>query len=336
MHIFVLSTGGTIGSCEAHGVISPEHGREMTLLRMYRDRYADAVQFTVRPVCDILSENADDIFYETLFAALRDIPAEADGVIVLHGTDTLSYTAALCAMACVGACRIPVGFVSSAYVLSDARQNGLCNFHAAVQYIKQGGAGFFVPYRNTDGSVQIHLATRVTEADAFLADFQSAKNQVLARIDADGTVQFSDASDLPKQEQLSGVDRAENYAEIHFQKSVLPVKLYPNLDFSAIQPNKETCAAVLLIGYHSGTAPVRALTAFAKRMQAQSIPVYLAPIPRAAALYASTRALLRLGVQPMVSVTAESALAKLKLAFNQTTCAPEAFLQQSLYFEEVI
>ncbi len=332
MHIFVLSTGGTIGSCEAHGVISPEHGQGMTLLRMYRDRYADAVQFTVRPVCDILSENADDIFYETLFAALRDIPAEANGVIVLHGTDTLSYTAALCAMACVGACRVPVGFVSSAYVLSDA----LCNFHAAVQYIKQGGAGFFVPYRNTDGSVQIHLATRVTEADAFLADFQSAKNQVLARIEADGTVQFSDAPNLPNREQLAGANRAENYAELHFQKSVLPVKLYPNLDFSAIQPNKVTCAAVLLIGYHSGTAPVRALTAFAKRMQAQSIPVNLAPIPRAAALYASTRELLCLGIQPMFSVTAESALAKLKLAFHQTTCAPEAFLQQSLYFEEVI
>lgn len=335
MHIFVLSTGGTIGSCEAGGVISPEAGQEMTLLRMYRETYRDMPQFTVRRVCDILSENADDMFYETLFAALRDIPVEADGIIVLHGTDTLSYTAALCAMACAGSCKVPVGFVSSAYVLSDARQNGLCNFYAAVQYIQCGGAGFFVPYRNSDGTVQIHLATRVMEADAFSADFRSAKNLPLARITADGTVQFSDAPEVPRQELLSAVQNTGQHAAIRFQKSVLPLKLYPNFDFSAIQPNKDTCAAVLLLGYHSGTAPVRALSAFAQRMQVQNIPIYLASVPCAAALYESTHELLKIGVKPLFSITAESALAKLKLAYNQTACPPEEFLKQTLYFEEM-
>lgn len=335
MHIFVLSTGGTIGSAAENGVISPEAGQEMTLLQMYRESYTDKVQFTVCRVCDILSENADDTFYELLISKLRAIPSGADGVIVLHGTDTLSYTAALCAMACGGACKVPVGFVSSAYVLSDVRQNGVCNFRAAVRYIECGGMGFFVPYRNTDGSVQIHLATRVMEADAFSADFQSAKKQVLARVTADGTVQFSGAPDLPSCAQLSNVQETAGLQNLRFQKSVLPLKLYPNLDFSAILPNRESCAAVLLIGYHSGTAPVCALSAFAKRMQAQKIPLYLAPIPRAAALYESTRELLEIGVIPIFSRTAESALAKLKLAYNQTACPPEAFLQKESYFEEV-
>lgn len=335
MHIFVLSTGGTIGSAEADGVIAPEQGQEMTLLRMYRNFSSDTPQFTVRRVCDILSENADDAFYETLFAALRAVPRDADGVIVLHGTDTLSFTAALCALGCGGVCAVPVGFVSSAYVLTSARQNGLRNFYAAVQYIKSGGAGFFVPYQNTDGAVQIHLATRITEADSFLADFQSAKNQPLARMRADGTVQFSESPEVPRQKQLLEARRAARHAEIRFRKSVLPIKLYPNFDFSAIQPNEETCAAVLLLGYHSGTAPVRPLAVFAKRMQAQGISVYLASVPRASALYASTQELLRFGVQPIFSVTAESALAKLKLAYNQTNCTPAEFLQKELYFEEV-
>lgn len=335
MHIFVLSTGGTIGSAAENGVISPEAGQEMTLLRMYRSTYKAAPQFTVRRVCDILSENANDMYYEALLAALRDIPTDADGVIVLHGTDTLSYTAALCAMACGGACKVPVGFVSSAYVLSDTRQNGVCNFHAAVRYIECGGIGFFVPYRNTDGSVQIHLATRVMEADAFSADFQSAKKQVLAHVAADGTVQFSDAPDLPSRAQLSNVQETAGLTDLRFQKSVLPIKLYPNFDFSAIQPNRESCAAVLLLGYHSGTAPARALSAFAQRMQVQKIPIYLASVPRAAALYESTHELLKIGVNPIFSMTAESALAKLKLAYNQTAYPPEKFLKKELYYEEV-
>ncbi len=336
MHIFVLSTGGTIGSHEADGVISPEYGQEMTLLRMYREVYGHALRFTVRRVCEILSENADDAFYETLFAALCGIPKDADGVIVLHGTDTLSYTAALCAMACGGVCTAPVGFVSSAYVLSDARQNGLCNFHAAVRYIEAGGAGFFVPYRNADGTVQIHLATRVMEADAFLADFHSAKNRPLAVLQTDGTVEFTSFSDLPNRQRLADARPAVHCTAIRLQKSVLPLKLYPNFDFSAVCPQKDTCAAVLLIGYHSGTAPVQTLTAFVRRMHSQKIPVYLAPIPRTAALYGSTHALLETGIRPMFSVTAESALAKLKLCYNQTAYTPEEFLQKELYFEEII
>lgn len=334
MHIFVLSTGGTIGSAETDGVIAPAAAQEMTLLRMYRESYMDVPQFTVRQVCEVLSENADDAFYERLFASLCSIPSEADGVIVLHGTDTLSYTAALCAMTCSGMCAVPVGFVSSAYVLSDTRQNGLQNFHAAVAFIAHGGAGFFVPYQNTDGTVQIHLATRVTEADAFLADFHSAKNLPLAEW-KENTMLFSDARELPSRQALRSGKAPIDFSSLRLQKSVLPLKLYPNFDFSAIQPNRDTCAAVLLLGYHSGTAPVQTLAAFAKRMQAQQMPVYLAPIPRAAALYASTCALLEIGIQPIFSMTAESAIAKVKLAYNQTVCSPADFLQKELYFEEV-
>lgn len=334
MHIFVLSTGGTIGSAETNGVIAPASAQDMTLLRMYRETYGAASQFTVRRVCEMLSENADDSFYETLVAVLCEIPQEADGVIVLHGTDTLSYTAALCAMACGGKVRVPVGFVSSAYVLSDARQNGLSNFHAAVRFIACGGAGFFVPYRNTDGKTQIHLATRVMEADAFLADFQSAKNLPLAELEKE-QMQFSDSLSLPNLQALRAVSCPMDFAPFRLQKSVLPVKLYPNFDFSAICPDKDTCAAVLLIGYHSGTAPVRTLSVFAKRMQMQNTPVYLAPVSGTAALYASTHALLEIGVKPIFSMTAESALAKLKLAYNQTAYPPEEFLKKELYFEEV-
>ncbi len=333
MNISVLSTGGTIGSTETNGVIAPESEKTLTLFRMYREKYGGTADFSVCRVCGILSENADDHFYETLFSALHGISEEeTDGVIVLHGTDTLSYTAALCAMACRDM-RVPVGFVSSAFVLSDPRQNGLRNFYAAVRYIECGGAGFFVPYQNKNGETQIHLATRITEADAFLADFHSAKDLPLAVLE--GTeIRFSCSSDLPSQELLRAVRTPLFSKKIGFHKSVLPLKMYPNLDFSAIDPNPETCAAVLVVGYHSGTAS-NLLSAFSQRMREKQIPVYLAPVSRADSQYASTRALLEAGVNPLFSMTAESALAKLKLAYNQTEIPPEKLLREVFYFEEV-
>ncbi len=93
------------------------------------------------------------------------IPKNIDGVIVLHGTDTLAYTSSLAAMVC-RSLPIPVGFVGANYPLKHPKSNAFVNFRAAVEYLKAGGRGFFVPDENSDGKTRIHLATRLTEADS--------------------------------------------------------------------------------------------------------------------------------------------------------------------------
>lgn len=333
MNILVLATGGTIGSAAENGVIAPNADSELLLLQAYRTQYAGKAHFEIQKICAILSENADDRFYETLITALQDVDPNAyAGVIVLHGTDTLSYTAALCAMAC-RSFPLPVCFVSSAYVLSDARQNGVANFHAAVRYIESGYYGFVVSYRNRNGETQIHLATRILEADPFLADFHSAMAKPLA-IFRDGCVELLPSPALPTQTQLREM-RSLPVKRVSFQKSVFPLKLFPNLALDAISPDPNVCGAVLLFGYHSGTAPEAELTRFARRMEKAEIPVYLSPASPSDTQYASADALLRENILPLYGMTAESALAKLKLACNQSEMPRDTFLRQTLYFETV-
>ncbi len=333
MHILILATGGTIGSAVADSIIAPNSGQELLLLEKYRARYQTAARFTVQEICTVLSENADDRFYETLIHALKTADrGKYNGIIVLHGTDTLSYTAALCAMAC---CEIPIPvcFVSSAYVLTDPRQNGLQNFHAAVRYIESGLHGFTVPYRNRSGETQIHLATRICEADFFTDDFHSAADLPLAFLE-EHTIRLNASPALPTQAALSAPMPAR-FQNLHFQKSVLPLKLMPNLDLDAVAPSPSTCAAVLCIGYHSGTAPQVPLLRFANRLQLCGIPVYLAPVKRQDTQYKSTDDLLQAQMHPLFNMTPESALAKLKLAYHQTALPPEDFLAQTVYFETV-
>ena len=240
MNILVLATGGTIGSAAENGVIAPNADSELRLLQTYRTQYAGKAHFEIQKICSILSENADDRFYETLITALQDVDPNAyAGVIVLHGTDTLSYTAALCAMACRNF-PLPVCFVSSAYVLSDARQNGVANFHAAVRYIESGLSGFVVPYRNRNGETQIHLATRILEADPFLADFHSAMEQPLA-VFRDGRVEPLSSPALPTQTQLREM-RSLPVKRVSFPKSVFPLKLFPNPALDAISPTPRPAA----------------------------------------------------------------------------------------------
>lgn len=333
MKILVAATGGTIGSAAKDGVISTDKGQTLLLLELFRNAYGDLAEFQVETLCSVLSENADDTFYETLFSFLKTVNSrDCDGVILLHGTDTLSYSAALCAMAAREETK-PVCFVSSNHVLTQKDANGLANFYAAVRYIEAGFSGFVVPYRNSDGETQFHLATRLLEADAFLDDFHSAGDCPLAWLENDKIV-CNPAPNVPAQSLLQE-KRAPVFSEaVRFSKKILPLKMYPGLDFAAISPNAETCAAVLLLGYHSGTAPQKAVEAFAKRCFKSSIPVYLAPVKRGEDVYASADTLFKSKVIPLYNMTPESALAKLKIAYNHPTKPASEILKETLYFED--
>lgn len=333
MKILVAATGGTIGSAAKDGVISTDKAQTLLLLELFRNAYGDLADFQVETLCSVLSENADDAFYETLVGFLKTVNArDCDGVILLHGTDTLSYSAALCAMA-VREVTKPVCFVSSNHVLTQKDANGLSNFYAAVRYIEAGLSGFVVPYRNSNGETQFHLATRLLEADAFLDDFHSAGDCPLAWLKDDKIV-FNSAPCVPAQSLLQE-KRTPVFGEtIRFSKKILPLKMYPGLDFTAISPNAETCAAVLLLGYHSGTAPEKAVKSFAERCFEASVPVYLAPVKRGEDMYASADTLFKGKVIPLYNMTPESALAKLKIAYNHPTKPAAEVLKETLYFED--
>lgn len=333
MKILVAATGGTIGSAATDGVISTDKGQTLLLLELFRNAYGDLAEFQVETLCSVLSENADDAFYETLFGFLKTVNSrDCDGVILLHGTDTLSFSAALCAMA-VREVTKPVCFVSSNHVLTEKNANGLANFYAAVRYIEAGFSGFVVPYRNSDGETQFHLATRLLEADAFLDDFHSAGDCPLAWLKNDKIV-CNPAPCVPAQSVLRENRTPVFHETIRFSKTILPLKMYPGLDFATISPNAETCAAVLLLGYHSGTAPEKAVEAFAERCFKASVPVYLAPVKRGEDVYASADSLFKGKVIPLYNMTPESALAKLKIAYNHPTETVSEILKETLYFED--
>ena len=227
----------------------------------------------------------------------------------------------------------PVCFVSSNHVLTEPMANGLANFYAPVRYIEAGLSGFVVPYRNSDGQTQFHLATRLLEADAFLDDFRSAGDCPLAWFKDDKII-CNSAPCVPAQSFLQE-KRTPVFGEaIRFSKKILPLKMYPVLDFMAISPNPETCAAVLLLGYHSGTAPEKAVEAFAARCFDAGIPVYLAPVKRGEDVYASADTLFKAKVIPLYNMTPESALAKLKIAYNHPTKPAAEILKETLYFED--
>ncbi len=138
-NILIILTGGTICSfADKAGKRDSDVERAHTLIeRNFRasgSRYSseECVTFDKEKPLDILSENMTTGNWNILISKMRTYDySKYDGVIILHGTDTLAYTGALLSILMAGT-KIPVFLVSSQLPPDDEKANGNANFRAAA------------------------------------------------------------------------------------------------------------------------------------------------------------------------------------------------------------
>lgn len=273
MNIHIVFTGGTIGSLQSsEGIISTKESAASLLLDMYNENYGSDCGFTVSSPYYILSENlsADNIL--SLISEINNIKKRNDlsGIIITHGTDTLQYSAAILGYV-FGAAGIPILLVSSDYVLTDGRANGLINFKYAVEFIKGGyGTGVFVSYRNADGISVIHRATRLDRPHAFSADITSICGKYYGRFDNYKYIQCDDCITTGMQSMF---DNTDNIALNGISEEITGIIPYVGMKYPEITGNT---AAVLHDSYHSGTICINSeFEKFVKSAMDKNVPVYL-------------------------------------------------------------
>ncbi len=162
MRILVIMTGGTIGSVTTDGVTDVGEGAKRELLVRYQGTYpCDGVEFKVIQPYNCLSENLTPGHWEALHQTIRGAGVESyDGVILTHGSDTLSYTSAMCAHL-YGGLGIPIVLTAASHPLDYEGSNGLDNFHTCVTLIASKlWKGVFTAFRNNKGEDEVHLAER--------------------------------------------------------------------------------------------------------------------------------------------------------------------------------
>lgn len=268
MHILMLTTGGTIASQSSREGIRLAQ-KPLPLCHRYREEVDPAVEFTLRAPYQILSENLSPRRWDALFAPLLGEDLSGfDGVLITHGSDTLSYTAA---MAGLLLCHltIPVVLTAADKPLEDPQSNGWENFRAAVELIRAGTPGVFVTYRNPgDSRVTVFGWEEILQADCATDRFHSQSPHPLGFAEGSRIT----LSRLPRRWAAPLCPRLPA-----LNRRVLQLLCYPGMDLRQIQPRPETAAALLRL-YHSGTAPVEGeegAAAFLERMERLGIPCYL-------------------------------------------------------------
>lgn len=343
--ILVVFTGGTIGSKQHIQTIDVDQTAAFDLLQKYED-YKPNVQFeTIQPL-HILSENWIQADWSTLMDSLSAVEFDQyTGIIITHGTDTLSYTAAAVSYA-FSHVRIPIVLVSSNYPLNDPRSNGLRNFVNAIDFIKEKKLpGIFVVFENDKRESIIYLGTRLMQSLPFTDQFNSPyavpfgfmQNQKF-QINVHPLNPTLNEMKTLKKPVLSRKD-------ITFSDEILYIKPFPGMNYSYYDFSVKKPKAVLHDLYHSGTACTRfskngsySLLDFSDYCRSQHVKLYMAPLKSISEdLYSSLAELIAAGITPAQNITVEAYLTKLILAYGsfKDESQIEDFLERNLFFETV-
>lgn len=337
--ILVILTGGTIGSKVEGEKMDVTGDSPYRLLAQYQEKYGRDHEFEVIQPFTILSENMNLSFWNRLCSCLWDIPYEEyEGVILTHGSDTLSYTAALLGLVF---CQVPVPLVLTAsnYPLGEKGSNGLSNFRSAVELIHTHMVkGVFCVYQNNKGENNVYLATRITEADSYLDQFGNFGGVPLGTMEK-GVFHYLAHPVNPSLAQIGEESRAVTASCPVFRKPVLMLRAYPGLDYRTVDLSTEP-GGVLHCLYHSATACTQgeenALPGFIRRCREKGIPFYAASGKSLSGKqYVTAKEIRKQGAVLLQNISPEAAYAKTLLFSQPDFRANGGGIEETFYFENL-
>ena len=307
MNITILFTGGTIGSRAHVGGIGTDSDAKCELLHRYRLESGDETVFKTAAPYTILSENLTLTHLVALAHAVADAATAADAVIVTLGTDTLPFVAA--ALSYIrGLSGKPFVLVSSNYVLDDKRANGVCNFRAAVDFLRatRDACGVYVSSRNTGEPVKLLRASRLLSHLAPTDTVYTLNGTVAVWENGSITQNKAYKERADEQPPLSADDLEKATGRVLF------LRAHPAMQYPAL--SRDT-AAVLMETYHSGTLPTatKELQDFSASARAKGIPLFAVGIT-GEATYESANLYPALGITPLSPLSPVAAYMKLLLA----------------------
>lgn len=318
--ILVVYTGGTI--CSFLG----DHSRELDVDRAKSvivdnfeggdSRYASLAGEIFEDShlsISTLSENMTTVKQNRIIENIREFDlTKYKGVIVLHGTDTLAYTASLLSMVFCDS-PAPIMMVSANRPPNDPLSNANANFRAAVELIMNGIApNVYAPYRNSDGVVYVHMASTLMQCANFSEDFYNASPSRVFDVkvvDYDYVKELSTARSA-----LPSVDAARINSD-----EVLLIHPFAGLDYSRI--DLSGIKAIVHGTYHSGTVCVErgnadepysasSILYLSDRCKDLGIEIFMAPCVLDGDQYSSVYDAVQTGGIVPLNMTIESAYAK--------------------------
>jgi glutamyl-tRNA(Gln) amidotransferase subunit D len=324
--VSLISTGGTIASTVDYrtGAVTAQFDAE-DVLRAVPD-LAGRANYRGRVVANILSENMTPGVWQDLGEAVREeVAAGADGVVVMHGTDTMQYTAS--ALAFMLDTPVPVVFTGSQRSADRPSSDNVMNAVCAVETAKSDRADVLVCMHESgsDNACALHRATRVRKNHTSRRDaFETVGAEPVGRVDY-GSETVSFRRDGPERGE------AELVLAPELETGVELIKFTPGMDPAALAYLDDAAGVVI-----EGTGLGHVATGWIDRIEALVDDGTVVAMTSQCLdgrvcdrVYDTGRDLLEAGVVEAGDTLPETATAKLMWALANRS-DPAAAMQESL------
>jgi L-asparaginases, type I len=314
--ILVIYTGGTIGMVKdaKTGTLLPfSMNKIYEALPVLREFDCQIESYSFSPIID--SSNMKPAFWLRLAKIIKDNYAQYDGFIVLHGTDTMSYTAS-CLSFLLENLSKPVILTGSQLPLGMIRTDGRDNIIDAVEIASQNAV--CVPEVCVFFEDKLYRGNRTTKINAeYFQAFSSYNYPSLAKVGINISYKTDKIMPLPKGE-LKVYDNLDD--------RVLLIKIYPGLkeEYFHLMLAMKDLKGVVLETFGSGNAPTEDW--FLNELKAaidRGVIVYNVTQCKEGSVvmghYETSATLAQIGVIGGKDITTESALAKLMFLLGNHT-----------------
>jgi L-asparaginase type I len=224
----LVLTGGTIGAQEDHSVVSmggAAHVEADLLASVWPGQSKPDI--AVRSPLRQLSENSEPQDWVEIANSVRELVDTEDvtGVVILHGTDTMAYTAAALSFLLSDLDR-PVVLTGSNLPTQQAGSDALRNVHDALVALRALGPGVYIAFAG--GSARdlpglVHLGTCARKVQASGHAFSSINRKPVGEVVDEVFKPVEPYNARPHQSFKSEVD-----------DRVLALRLYPGLDLDVV------------------------------------------------------------------------------------------------------
>ncbi len=308
-NILILNTGGTLSAVVQEHGLSPgiptkQMERELQIV-------AGGAELTMEDYSSIDSANMFPEDWAKLAAVIAEKRAHHDGIVVIHGTDTLAYTASMLSFMLQNI-HIPVVLTGSQLSIADPVADAMENCRCAICMAASGVPGVFVAF---DRKVMLGCRASKLRTVSFDA-FESINHPNVAHISSMGM--RIDRHTLP---QKTGIFRLRN----QWSGDVAVIRLYPGFRGDVLERLADDgCRAFYIEGFGLGGVPFlqHDLTAVLRRLTDRGIAVLLGTQCRYEgsnlAIYETGRRALDAGVMQAWDMTCEAAVTKLMWVLGQT------------------